>query len=586
MSVVTAESIFPAQRAGHGARRLTVRLAVPADRDAIYRIRHDVYAREIGQHATNPGSRLRDALDDYNEYIVALDGETIVGFVSITPPGRGSFSLDKYLPRGEWPWPADERLFEVRLLTVVEQYRQSWAAGLLMYAALRWVAGQGGTRIVAIGRREVVELYARVGMKRLGRHFQSGQVQYELLAVDVADVERDLDQFARHLQKLGRTMDWELNVPFLRPRAAACYHGGASFDAIGPDFATLQRRHEIINADVLDAWFPPAPGVLAALRENLDWVLRTSPPTNCDGLIAAIARVRGVPERSLIAGGGSSDLIFQAFTRWLSPHSRVLLIDPTYGEYAHVLEHVVQCHVDRLRLDAPCAFRIDLDELGDRIESTRADLVVLVNPNNPTGQHIRRCELEAFLRNAPAATQFWIDEAYLDYVDPHESLEQFAAASDNVSVCKSMSKVYALSGARVAYLCAPAEIAEGLRRFSPPWAVGLPGQMAGVHALADPAYYRARYAETHELRDRLACELKSLGMFVFPGCANYLLCRLREDHPDARTLLEHCRACGLFLRDVSSMTTRTDHRLFRVAVKDAATNSRIVEIVLAAMSDR
>lgn len=54
-------------------------------------------------------------------------------------------------------------------------------------------------------------------------------------------------------------------------------------------------------------------------------------------------------------------------------------------------------------------------------------------------------------------TRIWIDETYIDYVDPKLSLESFAAVSPNVIVCKSMSKVYALSGLRVAYRCIKAD---------------------------------------------------------------------------------------------------------------------------------
>src|SRR5207249_1973671 len=99
------------------------------------------------------------------------------------------------------------------------------------------------------------------------------------------------------------------------------------------------------------------------------------------------------------------------------------------------------------------------------------DLVVLVNPNSPTGRHLSRDRLEPVLAAAPRRTLFWIDETYVEYAGPEQSLERFAAGSANVVVCKSMSKVYALSGARAAYLCAPAERARGLRRITPPWAV-------------------------------------------------------------------------------------------------------------------
>jgi len=124
-----------------------------------------------------------------------------------------------------------------------------------------------------------------------------------------------------------------------------------------------------------------------------------------------------------------------------------------------------------------------------------------------------------------------------------QSLEKFAAKSKNVVVCKSMSKVYALSGVRAAYLCGPAEILEELRAITPPWAVSLSAQLAAVAALHDPDYYAARYAETNRLREELADQLSRFdGWEVLPGLANFILCHLPDDGPDAATLVKYCRA--------------------------------------------
>ena len=73
-------------------------------------------------------------------------------------------------------------------------------------------------------------------------------------------------------------------MPILSTSRASCYHGGAFFDAIGAEFDALHRRSAVINADVLDAWFDPAPGVIEAVSAHLAWSLRTSPPTHCEGL--------------------------------------------------------------------------------------------------------------------------------------------------------------------------------------------------------------------------------------------------------------------------------------------------------------
>jgi histidinol-phosphate/aromatic aminotransferase/cobyric acid decarboxylase-like protein len=142
-----------------------------------------------------------------------------------------------------------------------------------------------------------------------------------------------------------------------------------------------------------------------------------------------------------------------------------------------------------------------------------------------------------------------------------------------------MSKAFALSGARVAYLCASPHQLESLRPISPPWAVSLPAQVAAVRALQDPAYYAARYRETHQLRHQLGKWLKALNWEIVPSVTNFLLCHLPAEGPDAATVIARCRERGLFLRDAATMGSQLGERAIRVAVKDAATNRRMVRIL-------
>jgi histidinol-phosphate/aromatic aminotransferase/cobyric acid decarboxylase-like protein len=150
---------------------------------------------------------------------------------------------------------------------------------------------------------------------------------------------------------------------------------------------------------------------------------------------------------------------------------------------------------------------------------------------------------------------------------------------DNLIVCKSMSKVYALSGARVAYLCAGPHQLEELRAHTPPWAVSLPAQVAAVKALADPDYYAARREETHRMREQLAAGFSALGWEVVPGSANFLLFHLPAAGPNARMLVEACKRHGLFVRDAAAMGSALGERAVRIAVKDGETNPRMVEIL-------
>lgn len=357
-----------------------------------------------------------------------------------------------------------------------------------------------------------------------------------------------------------------------------CFHGGAFFDAIGERFGGLERSRAIINADVLDAWFPPAPAVMEAITEYLPWLLRTSPPTHAEGLIETLAETRGIAPGNVLPGAGSSDLIFRALRHWLRPESRVLLLDPTYGEYAHVLEKVIGCQVHRFSLDRTADYAVVTHRLHAVMQG-EWDLIVLVNPNSPTGRHIPRAELEAILSDLPASRRVWVDETYVDYAGESESIEPFAARSWNIVVCKSMSKVYALSGARVAYLCASRELLDPLRMITPPWVVGLPSQVAAVRALQSSAYYAARYGETHSLRRGLARGLKELGWRVIPGIANFLLCELPSGGPTAAEVAGAARDRGLFLRDAGAMGSRMGTHALRIAVKDAVTNHRMLGIL-------
>src|SRR5262245_40888773 len=104
---------------------LALSIASESDRKEIYKIRHLVYAKELKQHAINSSSELKDNLDSCNHYIVAKQQDSIIGFISITPPGSAKYSVDKYFSRCMIPYLFDDYLYEVRLLTVIEPKRKS-----------------------------------------------------------------------------------------------------------------------------------------------------------------------------------------------------------------------------------------------------------------------------------------------------------------------------------------------------------------------------------------------------------------------------------------------------------------------------
>ncbi len=556
--------------------RVSLLLASSTDREEIYQIRHTIYALELQQHHPEFAQKLTDELDLSNQYIVAKCHDKVIGFISITTPSSHRYSVDKYFLRSAVPYAFDEYLYEIRLLTVVESNRYTFLALALMYAAYRWVESHGGRNIVAICRTDLIGMYIKAGLQPLDVYAVSGKVTYQLSVATIAELQSLAQRKAQLFAFLKAKINWQL--PYLFTASLPCYHGGSFFEAIGENLQTLHRAKDVINADVLDAWFPPAPKVLSVLTANLPWLLQTSPPTYSAGLIEIIAEVRGLRKENILPGAGSSNLIFLAFQSLLNRNSHVLIIDPCYGEYFHVLEKVVQCRVQRFKLSRKDAFVVDVDALALEVRKGY-DMVVLVNPNSPTGLHIQKSEIEQLLLQIPCSTLLWIDETYIEFVGSAQSTENMAINKENVIVCKSMSKVYSLSGLRAAYLCCSPHLIESLKFLTPPWALSLPAQAAAIAALTSPEYYLAKYLKTHVLRNQLKNELGRIGFTeVIDGVANFLLFFLPKE-VSVLQFINDCKRKNLFIRDVANMGSSLGPGAVRIAVKDEGTNVRMISIL-------
>ena len=563
---------------------IQISIATRNDRDLIYQYRHETYASELMQHPTNNASVIKDHLDDFNVYIVAKIKTKIVGFISITPPLKNQYSIDKYLAREEIPFTIDAHTFEMRILTVLKPYRGKPIAVVLMWAAFRWIQSFGGTNIIAIGRSEVLKMYMKLGFSPTKINIKAGNVSFTLIYGKVDELHYFVEKKRKmFFSEVLKRCEWKLTIDYFKP--ANCYHGGAFFDAIGVEFDDLNRRSKIINADVLDAWFDPAPEVISKLKNHFSWICKTSPPTDCNGMSNGIAKARGVGVANILPGSGSSDLIFLALREWLTSESRVLILDPTYGEYVHVLENIIKCHVERINLLKSQNYTFDIEEFLV-LSKNNYDLIIIVNPNSPTGQHIPANNLQNALKLISPSTRIWIDETYIEYCGKDQSLEKFAINTNNVIVCKSMSKVYALSGLRSAYLCASPLQLEKLRSISPPWAVSLPAQIAALAALEEEDYYQNCYEQTHKLREEFSTELvKIKSVEVLQSKANFILCFLPEEGPDAATVVSKCKEMGLFLRDVSNMGKNFNKHTIRIAIKNKELNDKMLAIIKKILSE-
>lgn len=561
--------------------KLSISVASLSDIDSVYALRHEVYATELGQYKKNKNKSLIDNDQVKSTYILAHQKKKLVGFVAVTSPNSPKFSFEVSLPKTELPFGLDST-YEIRALTVKQSSRGEKIANYLMYSAFRWIQSHGGERIISMGRIDVLDIYLRLGMRRYEKNFKAGEVTYELIGAKVSEISSHITSIDSQIKQMEMMVDWKMDFSFSQP--SECYHGGAFFDAIGNRFDDLSRISNVINADVLDAWFDPAPEVQDMITNELAWTMKTSPPTRAEGLIEAIAEKRNVSNSSILPGAGSSDLIFLAFCHWLKPTSKVLILDPTYGEYSHIIEQIIKCQVERFELKREEGYKIDLDYLATKLDQ-KFDLFIWVNPNSPTGLHVKREDIESLLKKQSGCKRIWIDETYIEYIGKEQSLESFAARSTNIIVCKSMSKVYALSGLRSAYLCGSPHQLEDLKVLTPPWSISLPAQIAATYALESDSYYMEKYQETHNLKNELVAKLKDIGINeIIPGVANFIMFHLPNDFKSVSSIISECRKKGLYLRDVSGMGTSIGTNAMRMAVKDSATNKRMMEIFTTAVN--
>lgn len=349
-----------------------------------------------------------------------------------------------------------------------------------------------------------------------------------------------------------------------KPKQA--FHGGAYFGAIGEDFAHLDQKASVVPADVLDAWYPPAPGALQQIRDNLEWLIRTSPPTHSEGLREFVASTRAIEPENILLGAGTSNLMFLTLPRLIDAGMKVLVFDPSYGEYAHIVENVIGAEL--LRFELPLdTFQPDVDKL---IAVARdVDFVFIVNPNSPTGVALPRTELERVILSCPE-TKFWVDETYIDFYTlesgEDQSIERLVGAVDNLIVGKSMSKFYGLSGLRLGYLVAPRTYVSEWERFSPPWGVGMMAQLAGIEVLRDPDYYTERARETRIKRSELSSQLAQDGWRFVPSATNFVMAELPE--ANATELCAWLAERNVFIRNCNSLSQRFQDRYVRVAVVD------------------
>jgi histidinol-phosphate aminotransferase len=187
-------------------------------------------------------------------------------------------------------------------------------------------------------------------------------------------------------------------------------------------------------------------------------------------------------------------------------------------------------HVDMLPLDPGDDFAFDVTRLERRLERG-AGLVYIVNPNNPTGNALVSCAQLVPLFERFPESRFWIDEAYVQYLDPreHEYFASLVTRYSNLLVSRTFSFAYGLAAARIGYLLAKSSFVAELDRQLTDYRLGTIQEDLGIAALEDVDHLPFVREQTRLAREQLYAGLaKLVGVQAFPSQANFVLCRFTD----------------------------------------------------------
>jgi cobyric acid synthase CobQ len=227
----------------------------------------------------------------------------------------------------------------------------------------------------------------------------------------------------------------------------------------------------------------------------------------------------------------------------------------------------------------PTGFRLNWQELASELREH--DLVFLGQPNNPTGLLVDSDRLLALARQLPSVT-FVVDEAFADFVEGYRSL--IGRTTENVIIVRSLTKFYAIPGLRLGFAAGHAGMVAKIKAQIPPWSVNTLAQELGPAFLADEEYARQTVDLVCRERQRLVSELSGLpGLYVYPGEANYLLVRVDRAGATATELAERLLSDGIAIRTFAA-DEHLDERFFRVAVRRAEENERLVSALGACLN--
>lgn len=285
-------------------------------------------------------------------------------------------------------------------------------------------------------------------------------------------------------------------------------------------------------------------------------------------LESKLAAQLGVEENNILLTHGGTAALSMIGDTFLCDKDEVLLPSPTYQAYANMINknNAVKREV-RVKED----YSFDFEALWKAI-TPKTKMIILCNPNNPTGVYADKQQVVEFMKKMPPDIILLVDEAYIQFVEKENaSMVDYVSQTTNLAIVQTFSKIYGMAGYRLGYVIANREIINALRCVWDPAAPGTIALAAGCAALQDKDFVQKTRNGIKAGRTYIKQELEKMGVRVYDSRTNFIFfdCGIQADIL-AEKILEESGVLirGTFEKPRVTIGTGEQNRKFIDAMKN------------------
>lgn len=301
------------------------------------------------------------------------------------------------------------------------------------------------------------------------------------------------------------------------------------------------RDMQYIKLNTNESPYPPAPSVVEAMNAEQVELLRLYSDPTAKNLKEKLAGLYGVRPENVFVSNGSDEVL--NFTFMAFGGQGAVFPDISYGFY-EVFAELYAINAEKIPLESD--FSVDY-----RKYCGKNQLVVIANPNAPTGMTIPVWQIEEIVKSNPDAVVV-IDEAYVDFGG--ETCLPLIKKYDNLLVTRTFSKSRCLAGGRLGYAFASPEIIADLEKIkysTNPYNINRLTLLLGEKTVDAEDYYQEKCREIEETRAWTTAQLEELGFTVLPSKANFIF--MKTDKMDGGELYKTLKAKGILVRHFTNL---------------------------------